>query len=102
MIYIKKNMKKWCTIKIDDTYLQVNFEGEIYRLMKSNKWKLVYNYCNHINGMNVLLIGNKQYTRSKILGCTYYNLDINNKYICKFRDKNRMNCNINNLEFIKI
>lgn len=97
-----EKMTEWCKIKIDDTFLKVNHLGHIQRLMKSKNWKIIDNYCNHMNGMNVILVNNKQFTRSKILGCAYYNLDINSKYICKFKDKDRMNCNINNLQFIEI
>ncbi len=92
----------WCLINIDDTLLKVNSSGDIKRKMKSGNWKNIENICNHVNGMNVLVINKKQHTRSKILGCTYFNLNINNKYICKFKDDNRMNCNINNLQFIQI
>ena len=92
----------WCLINIDDTFLKVNASGDVQRKMKSGNWKDVENICNHMNGMNVIVINKKQHTRSKILGCTYFNLDINNKYICKFKDDNRMNCNINNLQFIQI
>jgi len=92
----------WCLINIDDTFLKVNSSGDIKRKMKSGNWKNIENICNHVNGMNVLVINKKQHTRSKILGCTYFNLNINNKYICKFKDDNRMNCNINNLQFIQI
>lgn len=92
----------WCLINIDDTLMKVNSSGDIKRKMKSGNWKNIENICNHVNGMNVLVINKKQHTRSKILGCTYFNLNINNKYICKFKDDNRMNCNINNLQFIQI
>lgn len=98
---IKINMS-WSTIQIDDTLLRVNYEGELKRKMKSGNWKTVENICNHINGMNVFVVNKRQYTRSKIMGCLYYNLDINKKYICKFKDNDRLNCNINNLRFISI
>jgi hypothetical protein len=93
-------MESWCKIKVNNTYLQLNSRGDIKRLMKSGNWKIIPNLCNHNNGMNVIMIDSKQYTRSKIFGCVYYGLNINNSYICKFKDKNRMNCNINNLQFI--
>ena len=92
----------WCKIDIDGTFLKVNSFGEVQREMKSGNWKTIYNTCNHINGMNVIVINKKQHTRSKLLGCVYYNLDINQKYICKFKDNNRMNCNISNLQFIQV
>lgn len=91
----------WCKIKINDTYLRVNSEGEIQRFTKCKYWKTINNYCNHNNGMNVIMINKRQYTRSKILGCVYYNLDINKDYVCKFKDDNRMNCSISNLQFIQ-
>ena len=95
-------MSSWCKIEVNNTPLQVNCNGEIKRLMKSNNWKQIDNNCNHMNGMNVILVNNKQFTRSKVLGCTYLGLDINKKYICRFKDNDRMNCKINNLQFIQI
>lgn len=95
-------MESWCKIRINDTYLKVNSNGDIKRLMKSGNWKLIPNFCNHNNGMNVIMIDKKQYTRSKILGCIYYGLNINKNYVCKFKDKNRMNCDIKNLHFISV
>ncbi len=100
MTYKNINTTRWCTVKINNTYLKVNINGEIQRLMKSGNWKYIPNVCNHMNGMNVIVIEDRQFTRSKLLGCIYLNLNINKNYICKFKDKNRMNCKIKNLSFI--
>lgn len=90
----------FCLVRIGSTYLKVNQYGEMQRKMKSGSWKYIENNCNHGNGMNVLIIEEKQYTRHKIMGCVYFKLDFDKSYTCIFKDKNRMNCNINNIQFI--
>ena len=49
----------WCLINIDNTFLKVNASGDIQRKMKSGNWKDVENICNHMNGMNVIVINKK-------------------------------------------
>lgn len=91
----------WCKVKVDDLLFKFNINGDIQRMMKSGKWKTIPNVCNHNNGMNVIIINNRQHTRSKLMGCVYMNLDINKQYTCVYQDKNRMNCNISNLHFME-
>ena len=88
-------------IKVMNSYFMIFSDGSIKRYMKSNKWKLIKNIPNHHSGMNVILIEKKQFTRSKLLGLVYFNLDINKSYITVYKDKNRINCNVNNLQFIE-
>lgn len=89
-------------IKVRNSYFMIFSDGSIKRYMKSNKWKLIKNIPNHRSGMNVILIEKNQFTRSKLLGLVYFNLDINKSYITVYKDKNRINCNVNNLQFIEL
>lgn len=97
-----KTTENACIIKVMNSYFMIFNDGSIKRYMKSNKWKLIKNTPNHHSGMNVILIEKNQFTRSKLLGLVYFNLDINKSYITVYKDKNRINCNVNNLQFIEI
>lgn len=97
-----KTSENACIIKVMNSYFMIFSDGSIKRYMKSNKWKLIKNLANHKSGMNVILIEKKQVTRSQLLGLVYFNLDINKSYLTVYKDKNRINCNINNLQFIEL
>ena len=84
-------------IKIIDTNLRVFKDGVIERQLKSGNWKVIKNEANHNQGYNVIVINKKQFMRSRIMGKTFRELDLNEKIVMHHKDGNRLNCHIDNL-----
>lgn len=75
--------------------------GEVYRKMKTGCWKKVENKMNHKKGYNVILVGKKQYMRSKIVALAFGKVSekyAHDKYIniCHV-NQDRLDCKITNL-----
>jgi len=92
-------------IKLNDTKLQVFKNGFICRLFgkRWNKhyWKPVKNSGNNIEGYNQIRLNNKLYLRQRIMGYTFFNLDINDltKYM-DHKNNNRLHNDIENLRIV--
>ena len=75
--------------------------GSIKRKMKSGNWKLIKNNINHNKGYNVIMIDKKQFTRSQIVANAFLGYDLEKKdknIMILHKDKNKLNCDYNNLE----
>lgn len=72
--------------------------GRIFRKMKSGFWKEIENKENHKRGYNVILIGKKQYMRSKLIICSLKNMDFDKKYTQVHHiNKDKLDCSLSNL-----
>ena len=72
--------------------------GEIQRETKSGAWKLVKNTANHNKGYNVILIGKKQYMRSRLLFLAFMKDEsMPEKILMHHKDGDRLNCTLANL-----
>jgi hypothetical protein len=83
----------------DKTYKIRAFEtGEIQRETKSGAWKPVKNTANHNRGYNVILIGKKQYMRSRLMFLAFMKHEsMPEKILMHHKDGDRLNCALSNL-----
>lgn len=85
-------------ITIESSVFKVFSNGKILRMLRSKKWKEIKNKQNHAKGYNVIMIEKKQYMRARIIAHAFLGLDLLDKtLITHFINKNRMDCNINNI-----
>ena len=63
---------------INNTKLIVNKDGDMWRILKSGKLKIIKNTINHIMGYNQISLGLMVYLRHRIIGYVYLGLDIDN------------------------
>lgn len=72
--------------------------GEIQRETKTGAWKLVKNTANHNRGYNVILIGKKQYMRSRLMFLAFMKHEsMPEKILMHHKDGDRLNCMLSNL-----
>tara|TARA_B100000424_G_C22842162_1_gene449409 strand:- start:443 stop:799 length:357 start_codon:yes stop_codon:yes gene_type:complete len=95
---IRNETNKYKIIVISKTTLLCTTHGIIYRKMKSGFWKKIENKINHNKGYNVILINNKQYSRSKIILHAFKKLSLDNKNInIHHLNNQKLDCSCNNL-----
>ena len=87
---------------INDTNLLVTKSGDIYRKMKSSKWKKIENKKNHFKGYNVILIDKKQYMRSKLIAMAYFQLDTKKKFYITHNNGDKLDANIYNIRIVYV
>ncbi len=87
-------------ITIKNTVLDCKEDGQIFRKMKSGKWKEIPNRANQSKGYNVILIDKKQYMRSQIIAHAFLDYPLDDKLKAIYHlDLNKLNCSKDNLNF---
>jgi hypothetical protein len=86
-------------ITIKNTELDCKEDGQIFRKMKSGKWKEIPNRANQSKGYNVILIDKKQYMRSQIIAHAFLDYSLDDKLKAIYHlDSNKLNCSKDNLD----
>ena len=87
-------------ITIGENKFLITKNGEIFRKMKSNNWKMIENKGNHKKGYNVIQVDKKQYMRSTLIAMAYFKLLTTRKYCIYHKNKDKLDTKITNLKIV--